>query len=401
MVGLATAWFLQKHGVEVTVMDRRGVAAGASWGNAGWLTPNLAAPLPEPALLRQGVKALVDPRAPVYVPPQRDPRMLGFLWSFARHSTQAKWRRSMAAYVPLVVGALEAFDTMENDGVASQSHREAPVLASFTSNRVRSALLHELEEIERCGVPLSFESLSGDQARDAQPCLSDRVVSAIRLHGQRFIDPAHYVAAIAESVRLRGGTVLGDRDIVRLDDDGSCVRVHTRSGEASAFSAVVIASGAWLDELAAQFGVRTHVQAGRGYSMSVSLERPPDTPLYFPAERLACTPWRGELRIAGTMELRRPDAPADERRQTSLRKALEPLLVGLAETSTRNHWVGSRPCTPDGRPLVGRTRSPRVFVAGGHGMWGIVLGPVTGRALAQSIASGEPSPILRPFDPLR
>jgi D-amino-acid dehydrogenase len=47
MVGLSTAWFLQEQGVEVTVLDREGVAAGSSWGNAGWLTPGIATPLPE------------------------------------------------------------------------------------------------------------------------------------------------------------------------------------------------------------------------------------------------------------------------------------------------------------------------------------------------------------------
>jgi glycine/D-amino acid oxidase-like deaminating enzyme len=49
MVGLSTAWFLQVHGFRVTVDDRRHVAAGASPGNAGWLTRALTAPLPEPA----------------------------------------------------------------------------------------------------------------------------------------------------------------------------------------------------------------------------------------------------------------------------------------------------------------------------------------------------------------
>ena len=50
MVGLACAWHLQEQGVEVTVLDRSGVAAGASWGNAGWLTPGMAMPLADPAL---------------------------------------------------------------------------------------------------------------------------------------------------------------------------------------------------------------------------------------------------------------------------------------------------------------------------------------------------------------
>ena len=69
MVGLATAWFLQSEGVKVTIYDRKGVAAGASWGNAGWLTPGMAVPLPEPAVLRYGIRALLSPSSPVYVPP--------------------------------------------------------------------------------------------------------------------------------------------------------------------------------------------------------------------------------------------------------------------------------------------------------------------------------------------
>ncbi len=51
MVGLSTAWYLQERGVQVTVVDKEGVAAGSSWGNAGWLTPALTLPLSEPAVL--------------------------------------------------------------------------------------------------------------------------------------------------------------------------------------------------------------------------------------------------------------------------------------------------------------------------------------------------------------
>ena len=51
--------------------------------------------------------------------------------------------------------------------------------------------------------------------------------------------------------------------------------------------------------------------------------------------------------------------------------------------------------------LVGVTRSPRVFVAGGHGMWGVALGPVTGKLLAEQIVTGSAPAVLSPFDPLR
>lgn len=54
VVGLSTAWFLREHGVEVSVVDRRAVAAGASWGNAGYVSPGFTVPLPEPGVLRYG-----------------------------------------------------------------------------------------------------------------------------------------------------------------------------------------------------------------------------------------------------------------------------------------------------------------------------------------------------------
>ena len=63
--------------------------------------------------------------------------------------------------------------------------------------------------------------------------------------------------------------------------------------------------------------------------------------------------------------------------------------------------MGSRPCTADGLPLVGRTASPRVYAAGGHGMWGIVLGPVTGRLLAEAIVTGRVPAALAALDPVR
>ena len=63
--------------------------------------------------------------------------------------------------------------------------------------------------------------------------------------------------------------------------------------------------------------------------------------------------------------------------------------------------MGGRPVTVDGLPLIGETKVPRVYVNGGHGMWGITLGPATGRLLAEAMVTGRPAAELTPFDPLR
>ena len=77
------------------------------------------------------------------------------------------------------------------------------------------------------------------------------------------------------------------------------------------------------------------------------------------------------------------------------------LLSGPPLPGRRSPWVRSRPVPPAGLPLVGAPRAPRVFVAGGHGMWGLVLGPATGRLLAERIVTGRTDPVMAPFDPLR
>src|SRR5699024_1820903 len=124
MVGLATAWFLQERGVEVTVFDSGAVGAGSSWGNAGWLTPGLATPLPEPSVLRYGVKAVLSPASPVYVPPSADASLVRFLLGFARNSTASRWSAAMDKLVPINRLALESFDALADGGVA------APTLAA-------------------------------------------------------------------------------------------------------------------------------------------------------------------------------------------------------------------------------------------------------------------------------
>ncbi len=404
MVGLSTAWFLQEHGADVTVFDRDGVAAGASWGNAGWLTPGLATPLPEPAVLSYGVRAVLSPSSPVYVPPSASPRLLRFLAGFAANSTAAKWRRAMESLVPINGRALESFDMLTDGGVKAETSDAGSFIAAYRTAEERRVLIEEIEHIRAAGQKLEYEAVDGDRARELEPALSDEIGAAVVLFGQRFIEPGRFVHALADSVRGRGGEIREGAEVTGVDDTGGArggVEVRTSGGGAERFDAVVLANGVWLGDLARRFGVREIVQAGRGYSFSVPMERVPEGPVYFPSQRVACTPMDGRLRVAGMMEFRRPDAPLDPRRIRAIVEAARPLLRGADLAARHDEWVGSRPCTRDGLPLIGATRSPRVFAAGGHGMWGITLGPATGRLLAEQIVTGGRPAELRPFDPLR
>ena len=163
---------------------------------------------------------------------------------------------------------------------------------------------------------------------------------------------------------------------------------------------MVIASGAWLGQLAKKFGVKRVVQAGRGYSFTVVPEVMPTDPIYFPAQRVACTPLGDRFRVAGTMEFAMPTTRSSPAHRGD-RCGRLPAVHGHQLGGPPGGMGRIPPCTTDGLPLIGATRSSRVHVAGGHGMWGVALGPLTGKMLAASITGESVPAIMRHFNPLR
>jgi D-amino-acid dehydrogenase len=396
LVGLSTAWYLQEYGADVTVVDREGVAAGSSWGNAGWLTPSMAVPLPEPSVLAYGLRAVLQPSSPVYVPPTADPRLVRFLLQFARNCAPKRWQQAMRALIPLNNGALDAFAEMEEGGVAGRTAPAEPFTAAFRSEEDSHALLKEFEHIAACGQAVNFEVVDGDTARASEPALSGEISTAIRILNERYLNPTTYVDAVADSVLTRGGKVVAGVEVTDIATTATGVRV---AGDE--YDAVVLATGARLNKLARRFGVRRIVQAGRGYSFTVTIDDLPRGPMYFPTQRVACTPLGDRLRIAGMMEFRDVAAPLDPRRIQALVSQARHLLNGAHLDQRESEWVGARPCTSDGLPLIGASRDPRIFISGGHGMWGITLGPYTGKLLAAQIMTGAKHEALRAVDPLR
>lgn len=398
MVGLSTAWFLQREGIRVTVVDRGGVAAGSSWGNAGWLAPSLTLPLPDPAVLAGGIKATLSPASPVYVPLTTNPRLLRFLADFTRHCTPSKWKAAMTVFNQANAVALDAFDELE--GLSEPTKPAEPFVAAFTSESDRQKLIDEFDHVAELGRQTAYSLLDSSEVHELVPSLGEAVTCGVRLTDQRFINPGRFVHALADAVRARGAEIM-NADVRDISDTDVGVELEVRNGVPLRADAVVIATGTWLGSLARDFGVSTIVQAGRGYSFTVQPEHMPVAPIYFPSQRVAATPLGDGLRVAGMMEFRKPDAPLDPRRIKAIVDAATPMLTGVDWEARTDEWVGSRPCTADGLPLVGRTKSSRVFVSGGHGMWGIALGPLSGKLLAAQIARGEDAELLSSFDPLR
>ncbi|SPM36176.1 Glycine/D-amino acid oxidase (deaminating) [Mycobacterium rhizamassiliense] len=397
IVGLSTAWFLQERGVDVTVVDRAGVAAGASWGNGGWIAPGLTLPLNSPAVLRNALRAGWDSAAPLHIPLIADAGLRAFLIQFAANCRRSSWKRAMRANVGLNEECLEAFDVLTANGVDAPM-TDAPVTAVFRTAQEAERTMTQLHELEKARQTIYVTALSGEALREQVPLASQAVTAGLNINAQRFVDPRRFVEALGRSVVVRGATIrrLEIRDVLT---SGSGVTVYPRNGKALTADAAVIATGARLSQLTDRW-LRVPVQAGHGYSFTVPVDRPIPTPIYLPDARVACTPYKGAIRVSGTMEFRHPHERVIPERVEAIVASASPLLDGARWAERGDVWVGAYPVTPDGRALIGEV-SPGVYVAGGHSMWGLAHGPITGRLLAEQITTGKQPQALREFDPLR
>jgi len=288
IVGLSTAWFLQEHGVSVTVVDRTGVAAGASWGNAGWIAPALSVPLNDPRTLRSALRSLPNRAAPVRIPLSIDPTLWKFLLRFSANCRESSWTRAVHANLTLNHESVAAYDELVSNGVDAPI-TDAPITALFRSSADAEHLLEQLQRMQNAGQPSSTTELTAAELREQVPLASSGVAVGVRINGQRFVNPGRFVHALASSVLERGGT-LETVDVVDVRTSGQGVAVQPRTGPALTADVAVIATGAWLTKLVRRW-VRVPVQSGRGYSFTVPVERPVFGPIYLPDVRVACTPF--------------------------------------------------------------------------------------------------------------
>ncbi|MHB8190972.1 MAG: NAD(P)/FAD-dependent oxidoreductase [Ferrimicrobium sp.] len=400
VVGLSVAWHLQRLGVEVTLVERSRIAGGASWGNAGWISPGLATPLPEPVVLHYGLRNLFDRRSPLYVPPRVDGSLLRFLVSFARHCSEDSWKQAMQSLLPLNERAIDSFVAMAEAGVGAPTV-EAPIVAAFRSRGEADDLEREIAAIRAIGGVIDSEELPSDVLRERYRVLGEGIHFALQLNGQRYIDAGAFCLALVESIRSGGAQVLEGSRVLNVHQEKGHVEVNLHDGSRLESEAAVIATGAWAGYFARHLGVRIPQVAGRGYSFFAPCDVPVASPFYLPMQRIACTPRGNGLRVAGTMELAGAEDPLDLRRIEVMMSSIEGLLHGVHLEESSETWVGPRPVTADGLPIIGPTKYERIWLTAGHGMWGVTHGPITGDLVARSLVSGSLDPLLTPFSPTR
>ncbi|MEA2788306.1 MAG: D-amino-acid dehydrogenase, partial [Acetobacteraceae bacterium] len=373
VVGLAAAMELLRDGHLVTIVEpgSPGGEQAASYGNGTLLNPSSVIPMSSPGLWRKVPGYLMDPLGPLTIRWSYLPRMLPWLSRFLRAgSTAGKIAAIGRALQPLLADAPALHRKLaEEAGVGDLITRQG-VLFAFPDRAAFEA--EGMAWGVRRDNGVKWLELDEDEIRQREPSLDRHYKFAVLVeeNGQ-CRDPGAYVAALARHAATLGATLLSTGAIGFRIKAGRLRGVKTRDGEVACEKAVV-AAGAWSKTLARAAGDRVLLETERGYHVVIS--DPGVEPRYpmMPSDgKMACVMTPAGLRLAGQVELAGLDAAPNWKRAEVLLRFARKVYPGIPADLPPERvklWMGHRPSTPDGLPVLGLASGcSDVVHAFGHG----------------------------------
>jgi len=389
IVGTATALHLIRLGLTVALVDRKHPGEEASFGNAGIVQRNGFVPHKVPTDPLKLLSIALGQSSAVAVDPRTVLRQLSWLRAFHKAGSEKGAEAYSRVVAPLRAFAVEEHLELARSTNADRFYRQGGWLHLFRSDAGYRAGDAERQYARVFGV--AYDELAGEDISVLEPGLKTQGLRAVHWRESCSVsNPGAVVDAYWRGFVREGGSSFR-ADATRLVRERARWKLACERSEISS-PQVVLALGAWSDDLLTRLGETYPFAVKRGYHMhyrpltGASLSRP----VVDVENGFALTPTDNGIRLTTGVELAPRDAPANpEILRRTKRRAEE--LCPLGKPLLDHAWLGCRPCLPDSLPVVGQSPvTPGLWLNFGHAHDGFTLGPITGRLLASMIAGKAP-----------
>ncbi|MBS1508249.1 MAG: FAD-dependent oxidoreductase [Bacteroidetes bacterium] len=403
IVGLSSAYYLQKAGHQVTLIDQSDLNDGCSLGNAGMIVPSHLVPLAAPGMIAKGIRWMFNSKSPFYVKPRINADLLKWGYLFYKNSTKEHVDHAAVALKELSLLSKSLYQEMAKELPFDFGFHERGLLMLYQTKETE----HEEHETAEMANAHGIEAkiLSADEVQKLEPDVKVNVRGGVYFPGDAHITPQDLYRQLIAHLKTQGvafkpKTTVSDFEIA----DGKIKAIITDK-EKLAFDEVILATGSWSGLVARKLSLNLPMQAGKGYSFTLpEVEKNIRIPSIFLEARVAVTPMGKSLRFGGTMEINGVDHSINMNRVKGIVESIPHYYPEMKVSLPQKEavWHGLRPCSPDGLPYIGRTKKiSNLILATGHSMLGISLAPGTGKLIAQTVNGDNLSMNVTRFDPER
>jgi D-amino-acid dehydrogenase len=393
ITGVTAAYLLSRRGHEVTVVERHENAGReTSFANGGQLSYSHAEPWANPEALVKILKWIWRDDAPLKFRPSLDPHMWAWSLKFLAQCSHKKALITTANTLRLALYSRVVLQQIAKDAGIDFHYHQKGILHIFRSEKALEGARKMAKYQESLGCPYEEHSLT--QCLEKIPTLKSirsELTGGLFFPTDESGDIFLYCQALAKKcagVEFKYGT-----HITRLLSEGDTITgVETDKGTLKA-DRYVMAMGSYSAIYLRQVGVRAPIYPMKGYSISVPLKNPEsisNVSLTDQEHKLVYSRLGNVLRVAGTAEFAGYSQTVNKKRVAALKTQVARLYPGVGDVESSTEWACIRPQTPDGAPILGRTKYKNLILNTGHGTLGWTLGPGSSQIITDLIDGKSP-----------
>jgi D-amino-acid dehydrogenase len=404
IIGTASAWFLNKAGHEVTVIDRQpGAALETSFANGGQISVSHAEPWANPAAPWKLLQWLGREDAPLLYRFRAE--WLQWKWGmhFMRECSAARTAANIRQIIALAEYSRQVLQAVRVETAIEYDCATRGILHFYTDQREFDHAVKTAAMIREFGCPRT--TVDTAQVIGIEPALAhmrDRIVGGDFTATDESGDIYKFTTALAAKAADAGVAFEFNATVTRLIPQGAGAASTIRAVEiidaqgrhrilhADAF---VVAMGSFSVPLLKPLGIDLLIYPGKGYSATFDITAPeaaPTVSLTDDAHKLVISRLGNRLRIAGTCEFNGYSRALNDTRCAAVTRRAEELFPDACDYLTPAYWTGLRPLTPSNVPYVGKTRFNNLYLNTGHGTLGWTMGCGSGKAIADIVSGRRP-----------
>ena len=398
IIGVATAFYLRERGCDVTVIERESdVALATSFGNAGVIAPGYVTPWAAPGMPFKILKYLFKPASPLIFRPTFDLAQWRWIARWLRECDLARFRVNKQRMQRIAYYSRECLREFRGHHPFEYGRSQGYLQLFRTAFDVELAQ-PALAVLRDAGI--KHREVSAAECAEIEPGLRwarQAPLSGLYLPDDEAGDCARFTRELRAICEANGVRFRFDTRVTTLDVRGRAVHgVHVESAAGSetlVANAIVVAAGVDSADLLAPLGVKVPLYPVKGYSATLQIvddEKSPRAALMDESLKTAITRFGPNLRVAGTAELGNRQTTLREQALQTLMKVLDDWFPHATAPSSAQFWVGRRPMTPDGAPLLGPSGIDGLWINLGHGSTGWAMSLGSGRVVADLITQREP-----------
>ncbi len=406
IIGTASAWFLNRAGHDVTVIERQpGAALETSFANGCQISVSHAEPWANPATLMKVLKWIGKEDAPLLF--RLRPEWLQWKWCahFLRQATPARIADNIRQIVAIAEYSRQTLQALRAETGIEYDCLTRGILHFYTDGKEFEKSLAAARLMRELGCPRN--SIGADQVIQLEPALAGirgQIIGGDFTASDESGDVYRFTTALAAKAAAAGVDFRFGASVTRLLAEGAGpaakivgIEVIQADGRHQVLraDAFVMALGSFSVPLLRPLGIDLLIYPGKGYSATYQItnaQAAPTVSLTDDGHKLVLSRLGDRLRVAGTCELNGYTRELNSTRCDAITRRTQALFPDACDYRNPLYWTGLRPLTPSNVPYIGKTRFSNLFLNTGHGTLGWTMGCGSGRALADIVSGRQPEP---------